>query len=309
MTQDIKTLAKKLLKLRLAQKIINEYYKKGAFRIPIHLAMGHEAIAVAVDTCAQNQDKLLLTHRNVHYNFLRMSSVRALLNEYLLERSTSQSYVSRGSMNLDNPLSGIIYTSSILGNNLAVGAGVALAQKMKKNNSIPFILTGDGALEEGSFYESLLFLKSTNCPAVVIVENNGWSLATSISERRCHIDLSQLAKSLSIDYHFLDENNVFDYVQKIEEFRSVSITKNSPVLIEVKLSTLGHWILQNQEHINGKFINYHAGPAPKVEISEPFLIEESVDDPVFVTQKYFQNSEWDQLKKDVVNEVMQEGLM
>ena len=72
MESVVNLLAHKLLKLRLAQKVINEYYKKGAFKIPIHLAMGHEAISVGIESALESGDPLLLTHRNIHFNFLRM---------------------------------------------------------------------------------------------------------------------------------------------------------------------------------------------------------------------------------------------
>ena len=47
-----------------------ERYKNGDFKIPIHLALGHETIAVSVDAVMQEQDALFLTHRNVHYNLI-----------------------------------------------------------------------------------------------------------------------------------------------------------------------------------------------------------------------------------------------
>ena len=60
-------------------------------------------------------------------------------------------------MNLSNPEKNIIYSSSILGNNLAVGSGFALANKLKKQNSVVFIVTGDGAIEEGFFMKVYYF--------------------------------------------------------------------------------------------------------------------------------------------------------
>ena len=59
---------KKIIWLRLAQIIINNRYKQGDFNVPIHLAMGHESIAVAIDSVMHETDSLFLTHRNMHYN-------------------------------------------------------------------------------------------------------------------------------------------------------------------------------------------------------------------------------------------------
>lgn len=302
------TLAKKVLKLRLAQKVINEHYKSGAFKIPIHLAMGHESIAVAVDSVMQSGDQLLCTHRNIHYNFLKILSIKDLLNQYLLiESKTSE--VMRGSMNLDNHESGIIYTSSILGNNLNVGAGVALAQKIKGQGQVPFIVTGDGAMEEGAFYESLLFMRSVHCPAVIILENNEWSLATSIKERRYPISAKDLVNSLQIEYEYLSGNDVAQYTDLISEVRRRTLETKKPIVVEVGLTTLGHWTLVNEDYKNGKYVNYHAGPAMKIEIQEPFLIEKNNHDPIHVIQSWFQPEEWNQLQNAVLDEVKIEGVL
>lgn len=284
---------KKIIWLRLAQVIVNNRYKKGDFDVPVHLAMGHESIAVAIDSVMCETDCLFLTHRNIHYNLARIETLREELDEYYL-RVTGLSKGSLGSMNLSNPDKNIIYSSSILGNNLAVGSGFALGNKVKNPNGVVFIATGDGAIEEGVFYESLLFLKSNELPSVIIVENNEWSLGTKIEERRSDIDLEKLASSLEIEYLFLEKNDPFEYENKIELLRSKALLSKSPVLIEVKLTTFGYWYLKNQDFPNGKFINYHAGPAPELKVDEYPVIKSSDEDPLYVLTKHHP---WESLKE------------
>ena len=108
--------------------IINEYYKKGVFKVPIHLAMGHEAIAIAVDNAMNKDDSLFVTHRNIHYNLSRQGTLIEELNEYFLKpEGLAQGRL--GSMNLNNPSKGVIYASSILGNDMPVASGYALGKK------------------------------------------------------------------------------------------------------------------------------------------------------------------------------------
>ena len=285
MEENFFNIIRKIIWIRLAQIIVNNRYKKGDFDIPIHLALGHEAIAVAIDSTMHESDALFLTHRNIHYNLARMGSLKEELDEYYL-RETGLAKGRLGSMNLSNPTKNIIYSSSVLGNNLAVGSGFALGNKVKNPNGVVFISTGDGAIEEGSFYESLLFLKSNNLPSIIIVENNEWSLGTKIDERRANIDLKKLVSSLEIEYLFLQNNDPFEYLTKIQQTRSNAISNKSPVLIEVKLTTFGYWYLKNNDYPNGKFINYHAGPAPEVEDKEYPVIESSNSDPLHVLTSY-----------------------
>lgn len=280
----------RIIWLRLAQIAVNERYKNGDFKVPIHLAMGHEAIAVAVDEAMESDDSLVLTHRNIHYNLARTKTLREELDEYyLLETGIGKGHC--GSMNMSNPSMNIMYTASILGNNLPVGCGYALGNKARNLQGVVFITTGDGAIEEGAFYESLVFMKSCNLNTVIIVENNEWSLGTKIDERRCNIDLEKLTGSLGIEYFRLNGNDPFEYIETIKSCRASSYVNNNPVLVEVELTTLGHWIMQAEGYPDGKFINYHAGPAPEVEMMDYPLLSETTEDPLFVLKKYITNTE------------------
>ena len=73
-------LAEEIMRVRIAQLLINERYKAGAFRIPIHLALGHEAIAVAVSAVMTPEDRLVLPHRNLHYNLARGATLKSVLD-------------------------------------------------------------------------------------------------------------------------------------------------------------------------------------------------------------------------------------
>jgi TPP-dependent pyruvate/acetoin dehydrogenase alpha subunit len=302
------SIIKKIIWLRLAQIIVNSRYKNGDFKVPIHLALGHESIAAAVDSVMEKEDALLLTHRNIHYNLIRMGTLKEELDEYYL-RESGLAGGHLGSMNLRNPDKNIVYSSSILGNNLGVGCGFALGNKVTNPNSVVFIQTGDGGIEEGSFYESLLFLKSNNLPCIIIVENNDWSLGTQIHERRAKINLAKMTDSLEIDYLFLEGNDPFEYKDSLHNTRIKAIKNNQPILVEVKLSTLGYWNLKNEDYPDGKHINYHAGPAPEVlEVCKKVypLIVSGNTDPLFTLQKYLPLEQLVEISDDFIIQLQRE---
>jgi len=298
-------IAKEVLRVRFGQMIVNEKYKNGEFKIPIHLALGHEAIAVSVDSIMERDDQLVLSHRNIHYNIARSKSLKPEIDEYLLnEEGLAKGQL--GSMNLANEEKGIVYTSSILGNNLPVATGLALGKKVKQEKGIVIVETGDGAIEEGAFYESLLFLMSNKLPLLIIIENNEWSLATKISERRCNIDIKKLTEALGIGYEKLDSKDTYEYIERLKEFRDYALSNKIPVCVEVELTTLGWWYLKTEEYPNGKFINYHGGPAPTVNLKDGALIEESNNDPVFALQKHFQKQTIEQMSREILEDLEEE---
>jgi len=278
MTQFPDQLAERVVWNRIAQLLINEDYRNGLFKIPIHLALGHEALAVALDAAMLSEDRVVLTHRNIAYNLARAKDFTALRDEYL-QKPGGLAQGKLGSMNLANRGKGIPYTSSILGNDFAVGAGVALALK-QSGRGVAFALGGDGSLEEGIFYETLVFAKSQTLPLVVLIENNEWSMATHITERRQPIDLTSLAQAVGASYVALTGNNVEVYKKVLTDARALAQSKG-PVLLEAAVHTLGDWV--KQEEKGPRLINYHAGPAPEVTFDGiAATIVEDATDPLFV---------------------------
>ena len=214
-----------------------------------------------------------------------------------------------GSMNLMNPSKGIIYTSSILGNNISVSMGVALSQKIKFQNGFTIVLVGDGSIEEGSFHESLLMAKSLKLPILVIVENNEWSMATRIHERRCDIDLEKFTSAYGIKFTKLIGNNPVEYIKKLKNLRDYSIENGEPICIEVHVTTLGDWRMKTTDYPDGKFINYHAGPAPSVELKTcPAVIESSNKDPVYALKDFFSELEIIEISESIRKELKSELL-
>lgn len=274
-------LANKICELRSVQLEINRSIISGEFLIPIHLAIGHEALAVAVGEVLESEDKLLLTHRNIHYQLALNATKDQLYSEYTLSQQ-GLAEGKLGSMNLMNPKKNNIYTSNILGNNLAVSLGIGLASKINSNQGVVWVVTGDGAIEEGTFYESILIASSLNLPIIFLIENNFWSLGTSITERRIPINLELLANSLSIEYLKLSENNPLEYYDKLSDSRKKSQQTSRPKIIEVEVHSLGGYLV-NEDSGKERYVNYHAGGI-KLDPDLNNIFEHNFSDPVFVAR-------------------------
>ena len=302
---DKEKIAREILRLRLSQMIVNEKIKAGEFKIPIHLALGHEAVAVAVSSIMQNGDRIILSHRNVAYNLAR-ASLKLILDEYYLKPS-GLAGGRFGSMNLINPSRGIIYTSSILGNQFPVAVGASLGGQILNEFGVIIALGGDGSIEEGAFYESLLMSRSIRAPVLFLIENNEWSMSTKIDERRIPIDLKTLSDSLDIGYFYLEGNDAYKYIDELSKFRNEILESKQTHCIEIKVSTLGDWRgPKSDEYPEGKFINYHHGGSPSVQFSEWPIIKEDKEDPVFVLKNYFGEEELKLMAKEELEKIQKE---
>ncbi|MBI2033743.1 MAG: hypothetical protein HYT13_01450 [Candidatus Liptonbacteria bacterium] len=283
-------IAEEIIRLRISQMIVNEEYKAKKLKVSVHLALGHEAIAVSVSEILEKDDNLLPTHRNIAYNLARAGKLRPILDEYFL-KPTGLNAGHSGSMNLLNPERNIVFTSSILGNQFPVAVGLAMAGKVAGKKNVTIVMGGDGAIEEGSFYENILMAQSMKLPVIFLIENNEWSMSTRIDQRRCHIDLSLLAKSMNIRYIHLEGNDPYRYIDTLKDIKKFTIEDRAPACVEVRVATLGERRLPSSpEFPEGEFINYHSGPAPEVALNEWPLIKQSDEDPIFVLTKHIDQS-------------------
>ena len=281
-----------MVRLRYWQHVMNEELKKKVFNIPIHVAFGSEAIAVAVSNMMNADDQLVLTHRNMAYNLVRAGALKPVYDEYKMSPAGAAGG-KLGSMNLNNPARGIVYSSSILGNNYSVGCGLALAKQVKQQPGILIVMTGDGAMEEGGFYEALVFAKSHNLKVMIVVENNNHSLASTIDQRRCPISVEQLCLAVKIPFKCLSGNDVFEYVPVLESLRAEIDTQSTPVCVEVMLSLL----------------NQHAGPTPgwptdpmNVDLKNGLVVEPTPRDPLFVLRQTMGEDEFEKMARQVIVE-------
>ena len=258
-----------VLRLRYWQHLLNEMLKRKQFKIPVHLAFGHEAVAVALDRCIGEDDAVCLSHRNVAYNLIRSKSLDTVLQHYRMEPAEHTPGL-MGSMNLSSHAS-IAYASSILGNNIPVAAGIAMNRKIAARSGIVFVFTGDGAMEEGSFWETLVFSRSHNLGLVIVVENNDYSMSSTIEQRRSGIDLSKVCAGAGVNYHSANGAILADSLAALTSARA-SAGSGIPACLELEISTF----------------NQHAGPTPgwpddplRIALDDGLIVKESPADPLF----------------------------
>ena len=273
-----------LIRLRYSQHQLNEMLKKKQFKIPIHLAFGHEAAAVGMDLTMQANDVLCLSHRNAAYNLARSKSLDRVLRHYRMEQRPDR-IAQMASMNLASDNTGIVYTSSILGNNLAVAAGIAMNRKLMERAGIVFVVTGDGAMEEGVFWETMIFARSHGLGLVIIVENNDYSMSSTIEQRRSPIDLSLVCSGLGVSYHGAD---------------GASLTAAKAALAAARDNAVEHKLALVELHV--KTFCQHAGPTPgwpddplRIALEDGLFLGDDPQDPMVHLCQAIGAAEFDRL--------------
>jgi len=128
----------------------------------------------------------------------------------------------------------IVGMISHLGPQLGVADGIALANKLKQNNQVCAVFTGEGGTSEGDFHEALNVASVWDLPVLFCVENNGYGLSTPTSEQYNCEHIADKGIGYGMESHIINGNNILDVYTKVSDIAK-DIRKNPrPVLLEFK---------------------------------------------------------------------------
>src|SRR3990167_7920577 len=147
-------LYKKLYLIRQAENAILKYYPENDMTTPMHMSIGQEAVSVGVCQAMAPQDQVMGSYRS-HALFLAKTGDTDQFFAEMYGRETSPMDGKAGSMHMSDPESGMLASSAIVSSTIPIILGVAYANKMKKNGLMAAVFFGDGATDEGVFWESV----------------------------------------------------------------------------------------------------------------------------------------------------------
>lgn len=209
-------LYKTMQTIRLVERRIEEEYKYDEIKTPIHLSIGQEAIAAGVCIHLHKEDYIFGTHRSHAQYLAKGGDLKAMIAELYL-RTTGCSLGRGGSMHLVDPEVGVLGSTAIVGGDLPLGTGTALASKLLHNDRVTVVFFGDGAVDEGTFHESLNFAALKKLPVLYVCENNHYAINSHESQRHSGEGIYQWAKGYGIPSYRIDGNDVLqvsDFAEK-----------------------------------------------------------------------------------------------
>jgi len=185
------TLYKKLLLIRAAEEAIINYYHEDEMKSPMHMSMGEEAVVAGVCHALSIEDQVLGTYRS-HALYISKTQDTDTFFAEMYGKSTGTANGKSGSMHLSDPDKGMMVSSAIVSSSISTAVGVALANKMKKNNRMTVVFFGDGAIDAGVFWESLNFACLERLPIIFVLEDNGIAVHTSDKKRQGYDSISKV---------------------------------------------------------------------------------------------------------------------
>lgn len=180
---ELKALYRDMLRIRKVEQKIESLYMEDNMKTPIHLYIGQEAISAGVCANMTNDDPMFTTYRSHGQYLSKGGDLRRMIAE-LHCKETGCSGGRGGSMHLIDLSVGHYGSSAIVGGGLPVATGMAFAKKMKNEPHVTVTFFGDGASEEGIFWESLQYAMLKKLPIVFVLENNGWAVCSRNEVRK-----------------------------------------------------------------------------------------------------------------------------
>ena len=172
-----------MLRIRMIEEAIADNYTHQKMRTPVHLSIGQEAAAVASAAVLQKTDYAVSGHRAHAHYLAKGGDLNAMIAE-IHGKVTGCCRGRGGSMHLIDQSVGFMGSTAIVGNTIPIGVGLGLSIQLNQENKVSCIFLGDGAIEEGVFYESLNFAVLKKLPVLFICENNLYSVYTPFLKRQ-----------------------------------------------------------------------------------------------------------------------------
>jgi 2-oxoisovalerate dehydrogenase E1 component len=234
--------------------------------------IGQEAISTGVTLAMESDEYILPMHRNLSV----FTSREIPLDRLFAQWQGKQEGFTKGrdrSFHFGSNEHHIVGMISHLGPQMGVACGIALSNKLKGNNKLCAVFTGDGGTSQGDFHEALNLASTWNLPVIFCIENNGYGLSTPVNEQYAIENLADRGSGYNMDSYVVDGNNVVDVYNCLTKVTKKMKSDKKPVLIEFKTFRMkGHEEASGQAYIDPKIIEEWAKKDP-IKHFEEFLIK------------------------------------
>ena len=158
--------------MRRMEQAADALYKQKLIRGFCHLAIGQEAVSVGMESAIDGEDRVITAYRCHTFAVMRGGTIKGVLAElmgepsFIVDQNSSLQLGRKDGMSNGKGGSMHIFTPSFFGGNgivgaqVPVGAGIALAQKYLKKKTVTFALYGDGASNQGQVFEAYNMVRS-----------------------------------------------------------------------------------------------------------------------------------------------------
>jgi pyruvate dehydrogenase E1 component alpha subunit len=217
----------------------------------VHLSIGQEAVSVGVCTVLRSDDQIASTHRGHGHVIAKGGDLNKLMAE-LYGRVTGYCRGKGGSMHIFAPEIGVLGTNGIVGGGIPHAVGAALSHKLLGRDNVAVAFFGDGASNQGVFFESMNLAALWALPVVFVCENNFYSEWTNYERLTASTRISDRGAPFGIPSVQVDGTDVLAVRDATAEAVRRARAGRGPSLIEARTYIYcGH--MEGEEVFAGRY--------------------------------------------------------
>ncbi len=268
-----------VLTRELEDRIERKLYRQGKILGGVYVGRGQEAIAIGSCILTRPDDVICPSHRDMGAFLIRGMTPERILAQYMGRRD-GYTRGKDGNMHMGDLSLNIIAFVSMLGDNVPVAAGIALAFKMRRQDRVVLCYFGDGATSRGDWHEGLNLASVHKLPVVFICNNNQYAYSTPLELQMAVENVADRACAYAMPGVIVDGNDVLAVHEASRAAIDRARSGGGPSLLECKTFRMtGHSAHDDAGYVPGELFEEWKRKDPISRYRE-LLLGEGIFSPV-----------------------------
>lgn len=210
-----------------------QLYGKQKIKGFCHLYIGQEALVAAMKTALTPEDKIITAYRD-HGHALALGITPNAVMAELYGKATGCSGGKGGSMHMFSKEHHFFGGHGIVGAQIPLGAGMALAEQYNGTKNISVCYFGDGAARQGALHEAFNMAMLWKLPVIFICENNEYAMGTSVSRTTNMLDIYKIGSAYDMPSYQIDGMKCETVHEAMSQAAEQARKGNGPTFLEIK---------------------------------------------------------------------------
>jgi len=218
---------------RRCEEVIVRIYPDDEMKTPMHMSMGQEAVSVGICKALAGNGDVITSYRS-HATYLAQTEDHRSFFGELHGRTNGTADGKSGSMHLADIPKGMLGASGIVGAGIPMALGAAFANKQQSPGRVVAVFFGDGAVDEGAFWESLNIACAMGLPVMFVCEDNDLAVHTRVSDRRGYSSLPDVVRRYNCVV-LEDETNDVEAIYRLGRYAvEQMLAHKSPAFLNIR---------------------------------------------------------------------------
>jgi pyruvate dehydrogenase E1 component alpha subunit len=224
---------REMLMIRRFEEKSGQLYGMGLIGGFCHLYIGQEAVVVGMQMASLPGDQVITGYRDHGHMLATGMDPKGVMAE-LTGRRGGLSKGKGGSMHMFSKEKNFYGGHGIVGAQVALGTGLAFANKYRNDGTVSMAYFGDGASNQGQVYESFNMAELWKLPVIFVIENNRYAMGTSVSRASAQTDFSRRGVSFNIPGEQVDGMDIHAVREAARRALDFARSGNGPYILEMQ---------------------------------------------------------------------------